>query len=391
MIVENAVSAGIARVLAGEKIRHVAKDLYQNPQLSELIEYEGLRQRIGRRVEKIKLSGGHTALLAECEEVGIPIEDVKYFWHKSKKFSINAVNGKTNHVDEFNRYLDMVRTDINSEFQWAKVKAFTEKPDGVLFVPCIFDLHLGKLAWGEETGEDYDMKIAEARFVTAIEDLIRKTSGHRISRILFPIGNDIYNSDKATPFAQTTSGTPQQDDSRWQKMFRTGTKLITWAVSRLAEIAPVDVVTVFSNHDHERVFYLGEVINAVYAEHPNVSVDNSPKVRKYYKYGQCLFGLAHGHNEKAMSLPFTMAQEAKQDWADTHYREWFLGHLHHSKKIITEVGKDYSGVKVTYLTSPSATDAWHFAKNFTGSIKGCEAFVYDKQEGLIGTAVHNIF
>lgn len=58
---------------------------------------------------------------------------------------------------------------------------------------------------------------------------------------------------------------------------------------------------------------------------------------------------------------------------------------------MTESSKDYSGVKVTYLTSPSAPDAWHFQKGYVGSIRGAEAFIYDKRQGLIASAVHNIF
>ncbi len=306
-----------------------------------------------------------------------------YFIKKSSK-SITP-------VAEFNEYLGLVREDISNSFEWANVKKHTKTTDGCLFVPCIFDLHLGKLAWKEESGEDYDLKIAEERFVKAIEDLIKKSSGNNIERILFPIGNDIYNSDRALPYAQTTAGTPQQDDSRWQKMFKTGVRLITWAVHRLSEIAPVDVVTVFSNHDFERVFYLGEVISAVFERHSNVRVDNSPLVRKYYKYGKCLFGLAHGHNEKPSDLPLLMAQESKEMWSETHYREWLLGHLHHSKKMLTEGSRDYNGIKVTYMTSPSSTDAWHFSRGYVGSVKGAEAFIYDKKQGLIGSAVHNIF
>jgi hypothetical protein len=351
------------------------------------IEYQDNKRSL---VSKYLNADKNRGVFKECEKVGIDPEKINTYWYKGKRYSINVRPDKNNPVQQFEEYIDLIREDVASNFEWANVKPHKVSNDGCLFVPCIFDLHLGKLAWKEETGEDYDLKIAEEKFVLAIEDLIRKVSGNKIDKILFPVGNDIYNSDKALPFAQTTAGTPQQDDSRWQKMFRTGVRLIVWAINRLSSIAPVDVVTVFSNHDHERVFYLGEVISAVFHNHKNVNIDNSPMVRKYYKYGTCLFGLAHGHNERPEQLPLLMAQESKSIWAETCYREWLLGHLHHSKKMLTETSKDYSGVKVTYLTSPSAPDAWHFSKGFTGSIKGAEAFIYDKEQGLIGTAVHNI-
>lgn len=265
-----------------------------------------------------------------------------------------------------------------------------EQTDGNLFVPNIFDLHLGKLAWGDESGEDYDINIAKVRFNTAMDDLISKSSGYNIGRVLFPVGNDLFNSDKAFPFAQTTNGTPQQDDSRWQKLFREGRELMVVNILKLAQIAPVDVVMVYSNHDRERGFYLGEVLDAIFESHPNITVNNQPRNNKYYQFGKCLVATAHGDNIKPADAPLIMAQEAPEMWANTWYREWLFGHLHHKQGYITPTAKDYRGVIVTYLTSPSATDSWHAMKNYTGSIKGAEGFIYGRDEGKIGTVIHNI-
>ena len=314
--------------------------------------------------------------------------DWKYGWLKKDNVSVFIRNGGTSLEAIKEGYIDAVKEAVGV-IDWGVTPRPTSSDN--LFVPCIFDLHLGKLAWGEETGEDYDSKIAVRRFRVALEDLIKKAEGHEVQQILFPVGNDIYNSDKAKPFPQTTNGTPQMDDLRWQKLFRMGVQLITEAVIRLAKIAPVEVKMVYSNHDHERVFYLGETLTAVFDSHPFVEVDNNPKVRKYYQWGHCLIALAHGHNEKPTELPLIMAQEAKEMWGSTLYREWLLGHLHHRKASITEVSKDYRGVNVRFLTSPSAADAWHYEKSFVGAIKGAEAFIYNKHEGLVGILIHNIF
>lgn len=328
-----------------------------------------------------------------CEYYGLPKDfarTAKLVAHTGvPRYNIASRNleAKDSAVDLFNSFIEEARAGISNSFEW-NVQKFTGTGPR-LFVPCVFDLHLGKLAWGEETGDDYDIKIAEARFRDAINDLVAKASVN-YDKILFIVGNDIFNSDKSFPYSMTTAGTPQHDDLRWQKMFRTGIRLIVEAINKLAMIAPVDVVTVFSNHDHERVFYLGEVISAVFENHPNVMIDNSPKPRKYYQWGCNLLGLAHGHNEKPDLLPLLMAQEAKIEWGSTWYREWLLGHLHHKKQYLTQSSKDYNGVKVTYLTSPSSADAWHGAKGFVGAIKGAEAFIYDGLEGLVATYTHNI-
>lgn len=319
----------------------------------------------------------------------------KVAWVKDKDLGISSLVKNPDFKDPNEISFQEIRDDYVSAIKEAVKDVKWDKPkktpsSGNLFVPCIFDLHLGKLAWGEETGEDYDAKIAVKRFRIALEDLIQKANGYNVDRVLFPIGNDIYNSDKAKPFPQTTNGTPQMDDIRWQKLFRLGIQLITEAVIRLSKVAPVDVVTVFSNHDHERVFYLGETLTAVFDNNKNVTINNSPKVRKYYQWGECLIGTAHGHNEKPDDLPLIMAQEAKEMWSSTFYREWLLGHLHHKQRKLTQETKDYRGVRVTYLTSPSAADAWHAERAFVGAIKGAEAYIYNKDEGIIGSVMHNI-
>jgi hypothetical protein len=314
--------------------------------------------------------------------------DWKHGWLKTDNVSVFVRNAGLSIAAIKDGYIEAVKEAIGV-VDWG----ISPEPSSSsnLFVPCIFDLHLGKLAWGEETGEDYDSKIAVRRFRMALEDLIQKAEGHKIEQILFPVGNDIYNSDKAKPFPQTTAGTPQMDDLRWQKLFRMGVQLITEAVIRLSKIAPVNVKMVYSNHDHERVFYLGETLTAVFSSHKTVTIDNDPKVRKYYQWGKCLIGLAHGHNEKPNDLPLIMAQESPEMWGSTLYREWLLGHLHHRKTGLTETAKDYRGVNVRFLTSPSAADAWHYEKAFVGAIKGAEGFIYNKDRGIENVMFHNIY
>jgi hypothetical protein len=319
----------------------------------------------------------------------MPNDNWSHGWLKTKEASIFIRNEqKQVSVDDIKETIIEAVREATNGLEWDASKG--NPITGNLFVPNIFDLHLGKLAWAEETGEDYDVKIAAKRFRVALEDLIQKASGYQIQYILFPIGNDFFNSDRSKPFPSTTNGTPQADDGRWQRFFRLGIQLITEAVIRLGKIAPVKVVTVFSNHDHERVFYLGETINAVFSGKEGYLVDNSPKVRKYFQWGECLIGLAHGHNEKAQDLPLIMAQEAKQQWSETTYREWLLGHYHSKQKYMTQNSYDYKGVRVTYLTSPSSADVWHYEKGYVGAVKGAEAYIYNKEEGLIGSVSHNI-
>jgi len=248
-----------------------------------------------------------------------------------------------------------------------------KKPSkSTLFEISVPDLHLGQLAWGKEAGVDYDLEEAKKRFLEAIE-YFKNGCGVVPEKYLFVVGNDFFNSDNLA--FTTTAGTPQQDDTRWQKSFVEGRKLLVQAIDSLREKAPVDVIVIPGNHDVQRSFYVGDSLECWYHNCREVNVDNSPSPRKYYKYGASLLGFTHGKEEKPVMLPILMASESPKEWAETKHREWHLGHLHK-----TFADESY-GVVTRILPSLAATDSWHKTKGFVGNMKAAQAYLWDKEKG----------
>ena len=277
-------------------------------------------------------------------------------------------------------------------------KTTTANKENNLLEISIFDLHIGKLAWGGETGENYDVKIARERFLGAIENLLHRASGFQYSRILFPVGNDFFNSD--TILNTTTKGTPQDEDLRWQKTFTVGVKLLIDAINLLKQTGvPVDVVNIPGNHDFERSFYMGSVLEAWFNDDSQVSVNNGASPRKYYKFGKVLLGLTHGSEEKEGSLPMLMAVdlESKSMWSETIFHEWHVGHIHRKRDVRYQVTLDKTrmtnedlGVTVRYLSSLTGTEEWHHKKGFVGAIKAADGFVWNYETGLIAQLNSNL-
>jgi len=262
--------------------------------------------------------------------------------------------------------------------------------DNNLLEISIFDLHIGKLAWGGETYENYDVKIARKRFLTSIEKLLKGASGFNYNRILFPIGNDFFNSD--TMENTTTKGTPQDEDLRWQKTFDVGSRLLIDAINMLKQTGvPIDVVNIPGNHDFERSYYLGAVLGAWFKNDPNVDINNHASPRKYYRWGNVLLGLTHGSEEKEASLPMLMATdiESKPMWSETKFHEWHLGHIHRKRNVnYTVLDKNRSlnedlGVTIRYLSSLTGTEEWHHKKGFVGATKAADAFIWNFDYGLV--------
>lgn len=270
-----------------------------------------------------------------------------------------------------------------------KLKQGVDENNNLLEI-SIFDLHIGKLAWGGETFENYDVKIARSRFMESIEKLLKGASGFKYNRILFPIGNDFFNSD--TMENTTTKGTPQDEDLRWQKTFDVGSRLLIDAINLLKQTGvPIDVVVIPGNHDFERSYYLGSVLKAWFNQDSAVNIDNHASPRKYYRFGNVLLGLTHGGEEKEASLPMLMATDvpSKPFWSETKFHEWHLGHIHRKKNVnYTVLDKSRSlnedlGVTIRYLSSLTGTEEWHHKKGFVGSTKAADGFVWNHEFGLV--------
>lgn len=246
----------------------------------------------------------------------------------------------------------------------------------------VFDLHFGKIAWEPETNSTYNLEVATQLFNNSIDEFIKDSSHYPINRILLPIGNDFFNSDRSTPFNSTTRGTPQEEDARWQHTFREGRKLLVDNIIKLSQIAPVDVVMVPGNHDFEKNFYLGDSLEGWFHNNPNVNIDNSPNPRKYYHYHNNLIGFTHGDSEKPANLPLIMAQENPTLWGSTKFREFHLGHYHHKKEIKYQSTAEYNGIRLRYMSSLSGNDAWHHKKGYVGSVQASEAYLWSQDKGL---------
>lgn len=324
-----------------------------------------------------ELRNKHEALKSECEEKGIPIESVKHYWHKSKHISLFAkTNAKT---------WEDLREDIIKEMKEHSPKYPVinhKKPlrDGHLLVIDLADVHFGKLATFFESGDDYNMEIAQKRVFEGIKGLIDKSSGFVIDQILLVIGNDILHID--SPKKTTTSGTPQDTDGMWYESFIKAKETIIQSIETLIPIADIYVHYDPSNHDYMSGFYLADSISSWFSKSKNVKFNCSISHRKYYRYGLSLIGTTHGDGAKVADLPLLMAQESAYDWAQAKHKYFYIHHLHHKIK------NDHIGVTVEALRSPSGTDSWHHRNGYQHAPKAIEGFIHCKQNGQVARISH---
>ena len=258
---------------------------------------------------------------------------------------------------------------------------------GLLLELALFDPHFGKLAHKDESGADYDLKIAGECYRNAIGDLLSKIDLNSVGRILFPIGNDLFNVDNMSKM--TFNGTPQDTDTRFHKMVKYVKNLLIEVIDHLSTIAPVDVVVVPGNHDTSVTFLAGEVLDAYYHNNENIQIYNSAKLRKYYVFGENAFLFTHGDREKQNELGMIFAAEEPKIWGNSTYRFCQIGHYHHTKKINFLFANEFQGFQIQILPSLSPADAWHAGKGYM-ALRQAKAFLFDPNKGLVAELTYTV-
>ena len=186
-------------------------------------------------------------------------------------------------------------------------------------------MHFAKLAHCEETGEEYNYKIARDRMMTSVMEYKHRLQNRHFKSIYFAIGQDYFNSE---PTGNTVGNTRQDNDVRYSLMFEKGVEALIDVIEVLKTMGQfIYIPLVQGNHSTYTEYYAAQFLKAWYRNDDSVIIDASATPRKYYQFGVNLFGFTHNSEEK--NRIYTLMQiEAPQEWADTTERTWFTGHLH---------------------------------------------------------------
>ena len=340
------------------------------------------------RAESTTNTNGNTALDINLAERGIDKKDVvsvKHWQSASGEFRFSIVTKEDITANETDILKTVSSFIENHSPHYPSIKRKIKLNNHLLVINPA-DIHIGKYANHLETGDGYNVEIACERVLEGLQGLIDKSKGFEVDRVLFCVGNDILHIDNV--YNTTTAGTNQDVDGKWWEHFEIALALYVKCVEILREIAPVDVIHSMSNHDYQSGFHLAHSLKSWFRNTKDVTFDISVAHRKYYKYGSNLIGLEHGDGAKMDKLPMLMANDRPLMWAETKYRYWYLHHIHHKVKYKWLDAKDFIGVTVEYMRSPSGTDSWHNRKGFCGVQKAVEGFIHSKKSGQIARLVH---
>jgi len=346
---------------------------------------ETIRRSISTHLSELpsKDAPDASAIEAFAAKHGIDVSSISSYWfNDGSGISVNVKNKKNAGFDWDAVREEMLTTMSDHKREFEPIDYFDGIGiDGHCLVIDPADVHIGKLADSFETGCDYDNQVAVKRVKEGVRGILQKASGFEIEQIVFVGGNDILHID--SPSRKTTSGTSQDTDGMWFRNFMIAKELYIDLIGSLLQMAPVHFVFNPSNHDYTHGFFLADMINTYFSNHNGFTSDADLTHRKYYQYGANLIGTTHGDGAKNQDLPLLMATEAPVMWAGTTHRYIYTHHVHH------KMSKDFQGVTLESLRSPSGTDGWHHRNGYQHAPKALEGFVHHPEHGQVARLTHN--
>lgn len=285
-------------------------------------------------------------------------------------------------ADQFRATIAAVKAALDGNIPCAPVApepAHTEAD--LCTVYPLADLHVGLMSWGKETGADYDLKIAETLFQRTLGRLIDQAPP-AAEGVLLGLG-DLSHANDSTA-TTPASGHNLDVDSRHEKSVMAAVRMMVWAVERaLAKHSSVVLRFLKGNHDPEVAFAVAVALAMRYEVEPRVTVDLSPSMFWFHRWGEVGMGATHGHTVKPAKMPGLLASH----WRVTRqvppmFGRFYFGHIHH-ETVLSE-----NGTRVESFGTIAAPDSFNASAGFGDTERSmCSITHHLRQPDLVRNTV----
>ena len=239
----------------------------------------------------------------------------------------------------------------------------------------ISDYHLGMLAWPEETGDDWNLALAEDMLVAWFGAAIAQSPDAELG-VFCQLGDFLHfdGLDAVTPQSRHLLDA----DTRFQKIVRIAIRAIRRVIGMLlAKHARVVVLMAEGNHDTASSIWLRELLAALYDAEPRVSVDVSPDPYYCVEHGNTALFFHHGHKHKMAGVDTVFAAKFREVFGRTKHAYAHMGHLHHIDI------KETNLMLVEQHRTLAAKDAYASRGGWM-SDRDAQVISYSKQWGEVG-------
>lgn len=250
--------------------------------------------------------------------------------------------------------------------------------DDLLNCYVITDYHLGMNAWGEETGDDWDMRIAESTLINWFSAAIAQAPDAKVG-VFAQLGDFLHwdGIQAVTP----TSGHVLDADTRFQKLVRVAISVIRRITGMLLhKHEKVVLLMAEGNHDLASSMWLRELFSALYEAEPRIEVITRPDPYYCYEHGQTSVFFHHGHKKRMDSLETVLIAKFREVFGRTLYSYAHTGHLHHN------VLRETNTMTIEQHRTLAASDS-HASRGGWMSGRDAKVITYHANRGEVGRVI----
>lgn len=236
------------------------------------------------------------------------------------------------------------------------------------------DYHLGMLAWGEETGADWDLRIATDLMLRWMRYAVDAAPAAADGYLVF--NGDLLHFDGL--IAETvTNKNPLDADTRFSKLVRSCVRILRSCIHMLLEKHDrVFVLIGEGNHDEATTRVLSECFAPMYEHEPRVHINLDQAPYYAHRHGDVSLFFHHGHKRGVNDVDRAFASKFREMYGATRYSYAHLGHRHHRDIKESEL------MIVEQHPTLAAPDA-HAARLGLRANRAAHVITYHKTEGEV--------
>jgi hypothetical protein len=298
-----------------------------------------------------------------------------------------AVNAKTGEVERYWQRQHPEASQMEAAMR-AAVDAMKEEIPAAAPMPSplasnenllnlypITDFHLGALAWGEETGEDWDMKIAEDLLIRWFAAAIAQSPDAEVG-VFVNLGDFMHwdGLEAVTPTHRFTLDA----DTRFQKLVRVNIRLKRRILAMLLQKhEQVYFIDGEGNHDLASSAWGREAFAALYENEPRIFVETRPDPYYCVEHGKTSLFFHHSHKKKKENQETTLIAKFRDVFGRTKFSYAHTGHLHHDWM------KETNTMHIEQHETLAAPDS-HASRGGWMSNRSAKCITYHKEFGEVG-------
>jgi hypothetical protein len=277
-------------------------------QYKQRINVGGLGQNVNEIITE------HRALKDHCEETGIPLEDVSYYWHKSDKFSINVKNkNQIQLLDAVDELIEKQLQQVTEKFIPSNTKV-KNKNKAIKLV--LSDMHVGLDPNANNSGlydYTYNSEIFNSNLNNAFNSVHKEFLQHgKVDTLfIFDLGDGLDGWNGET----TRGGHKLEQNMNNTQQFQTYVEGKLKLIKSFIEADFADKICIRNvvNCNHAGSFgtianwTIMRLIDSLYGS-DKVEFHILERFMEHFVYGQHCFIQTHGKDHKYMKrgLPLTL-------------------------------------------------------------------------------------